>query len=176
MSDEHFYNTGVDLDQVELTPNKCCWNCVYYEPVKSYEDYIAESHGKCLKNEGYCSERDVAVDYCSDWNFNTELGTVVHSQQAKADEGKADFTLVPTAIFYEIEKVRQYGNKKYHDPDNWRQVSKERYFKAMLRHVLACWNDMEKIDEESGLMHLSHIGCNLAFIMQLIKEEKDEER
>ena len=175
MSDEHFYNTGVDLDQVELTPNKGCWNCVYYEPPKSYEDYIAEAHGKCLKNEGYCSGRDVAVDYCSDWNFNTELATVVSSQEAKADAGKAQLTLVPRKIFWDIARIRMYGNEKYHDPENWRQVEVSRYRDAAFRHFLLYLDDPSGVDEESGLPHLWHLACNVAFLCEMEDLKADEE-
>ena len=37
----------------------------------------------------------------------------------------------------------------------------------MLRHVLACWNDPYSVDPESGLLHLEHIACNVAFMLAL---------
>ena len=68
----------------------------------------------------------------------------------------------------------EYVNKKYHDPDNWRTVAPDRYHDAMLRHVLACWVDPWAVDEESGLLHLEHIACNVAFLLAL-KEGNDGE-
>lgn len=93
-------------------------------------------------------------------------------QTAKKDGGKLDLTLVPMAIVEEIAKIREMGVKKYADPDNWKKVSIDRYWKATLRHILAAWNDMLSVDEESGLLHIAHASCNLAFIFELMKEKK----
>ena len=49
----------------------------------------------------------------------------------------------------------------------------ERYHDAMLRHVLACWEDPFSVDDESGMLHLSHIACNVAFMLALHKEMQD---
>ena len=101
--------------------------------------------------------------------------------QAKADEGKLEISLVPPQIIKDIAEVRMYGNAKYHNPDNWIQVSKERYFDALLRHVLEAMpysgnpGGIESVDPESEIMHLKHAACNLAFILQQIEWEKDEE-
>ena len=96
------------------------------------------------------------------------------NQSAKADSGKPNLTLVPTEIIYEIEKVRSFGVEKYHDPDNWKQVEMERYHQALLRHTLAIWDDVCARDVESGLLHLSHIATNVAFILELLKDEGGE--
>lgn len=93
-------------------------------------------------------------------------------QQAKADSGKPILSYVPKEIIYEIEKVRSFGVKKYKDPDNWKKVDIERYHQALLRHTLAIWNDVQARDTESGLLHLSHIACNVAFILELLKEKE----
>ena len=99
------------------------------------------------------------------------------NQQAKADNGKPILSLVPKEIIFEIEKVRSYGNRKYHSPDNWKQVEVERYHQALLRHTLAMWDDIYARDSESGLLHLSHIATNIAFILEMMKEaDRDEDR
>lgn len=95
-----------------------------------------------------------------------------NDQQAKADAGKPNLSLVPTNIIYEIEKVRQYGVAKYKNPDNWRNVEMERYHEALLRHTLAVWNDIEARDDESGLLHLSHIATNVAFLIEMIRNKE----
>lgn len=94
----------------------------------------------------------------------------MNNQEAKADSGKPLLSLVPTEIIYEIEKVRRYGVDKYKDPDNWRRVEIERYHQALLRHTLAVWDDITARDEESGLLHLSHIATNIAFLLELMQE------
>lgn len=91
---------------------------------------------------------------------------------AKADTGKPHPSYVPVEIIEAVMQVREYGNKKYHDPDNWKTVEPERYHEAMLRHVLRVWNDPYAIDPESGLMHLEHIACNIAFLLAMHKEDK----
>ena len=97
---------------------------------------------------------------------------IKNDQQAKADAGKPNLSLVPTNIIYEIEKVRQYGVAKYKNPDNWRNVEMERYHEALLRHTLAVWNDIEARDDESGLLHLSHIATNVAFLIEMIRNKE----
>lgn len=88
-------------------------------------------------------------------------------QKAKADAGKLRLTLVPRQILWEIARVRMYGNEKYGDPENWRQVEPERYRDAAFRHFLAYLDDPEGVDEESGLPHLSHLACNIAFLCEM---------
>lgn len=86
---------------------------------------------------------------------------------AKHDEGKIDLTLVPRQIIWKIGEVRRYGNQKYGDPENWRQVEPQRYRAAMMRHMLAYLDDPYGLDEESGLPHLWHLACNVAFLCEM---------
>lgn len=95
-----------------------------------------------------------------------------HKPQAKADSGKPQLTLVPRAILPAIARVREYVTKKYGDPENWKQVDKQRYRDAMFRHLLSYLDDPTGTDEESGLPHLWHLACNVAFLCEL--EEKHE--
>lgn len=87
-------------------------------------------------------------------------------------KGSIDFSLIPTKIIEAIRDVRIYGTQKYKDPDNWKQVEIKRYIDALARHILAAWDDPAKVDEESGLLHLSHAACNLAFILELMEENR----
>ena len=86
------------------------------------------------------------------------------SQTAKADGGKPRPSLVPTEIIWAIAEIREYGNRKYHDPDNWKTVETERYIDALDRHVLLFNEDPYGLDSESGLPHLWHLACNAAFL------------
>lgn len=95
------------------------------------------------------------------------------TQTAKADAGKLDLTLVPLQIIEDIAEVREYGNKKYHDPDNWKTVDKQRYRAALFRHLIAYLRDPDGVDEESGIKHYKHMACNMAFLCEMEKEEKD---
>lgn len=91
-------------------------------------------------------------------------------QQAKADAGKPHPSYVPVALIEGVMSVREYGNAKYHDPDNWKQVEPERYHQALLRHILMAWNDPYKRDPESGLLALEHAATNIGFLLEMYKE------
>lgn len=92
---------------------------------------------------------------------------------AKYDAGKPHPHYVPVEIIEAVMRVREYGNQKYGDPENWRTVAPDRYHDAMLRHVLACWTDWRAVDPESGLPHLWHICCNAAFLCTMMEGKHD---
>jgi hypothetical protein len=91
-------------------------------------------------------------------------------QTAKADAGKPRPTLVPVSLVNAVTAIREYGCQKYHEPDNWRRVEPQRYKDALYRHWLAYLGGEEK-DEESGLPHLWHMACNLAFLIEMEEDE-----
>ena len=99
----------------------------------------------------------------------------MNDQSVKHDEGKPIPTLVPPEIIYAIERVRKYGITKYPDGgiDNWRNVEPERYWNALIRHVLSAWYNPYAIDHESGLSHLSHIATNAAFLLEMGVQSAD---
>ncbi len=98
------------------------------------------------------------------------------NQKIKADKGKPQCRLVPTEIIRDIAKVREYGLEKYGNAESWRMVAVERYQDAMYRHLLAYIEDPIGKDEESGLPHLWHLACNVAFLCELQKEVQNESR
>lgn len=85
---------------------------------------------------------------------------------AKDTKNKLDLTTVPISLIEEVAKVREFGIKKYKERDNWREVPADKYEQALYRHWLAYLKGEDK-DNESGLSHLSHIACNLAFLIEL---------
>lgn len=114
-----------------------------------------------------CSEREQAIErygFLGAMNYDS-------GQKVKSDAGKPRLTLVPLQIIYDVARVREYAvNGKYKDPDNWKQVSVERYRDAMFRHLCAYVKDPHGKDEESGLPHLWHLATNIAFLCELEKE------
>lgn len=90
---------------------------------------------------------------------------------AKHDDGKLQLSAVPPEAIVAIARIREYGNRKYADPENWRRVLPEKFHEAMLRHCLAIWEDPFAVDPESGLPHLWHLMCNGAFLCAMMKEE-----
>ena len=120
-------------------------------------------------------ERDPLCEGCENHTYIGDLETCTakkctkknESQKAKADAGKVRLTLVPRKIIWFIGKIREYGNKKYGDPENWRKVDIQRYRDAAYRHWLAYLDDPHGVDKESGLPHLWHVACNIAFLCEM---------
>lgn len=100
------------------------------------------------------------------WNIREKMccEKSYQGQEAKADAGKPRLTLVPPEIIWAIAEVREYGCRKYKDPENWKKVSPQRYRDAMFRHMMAYLAAYHGRDEESGLPHLWHLACNVAFL------------
>ena len=90
----------------------------------------------------------------------------------KHDSGKADWSLMPWEAVEEINKVLEFGAKKY-AAHNWQQGEGFRYTRvlnSLLRHVFAYMRG-EDLDPESGLSHMAHAGCNVLFILYYIKNK-----
>ena len=121
---------------------------------------------------GHCGLKDLAnvdpdrVDSCEHYSGAPD-------QTAKQDAGKLQITLVPTQIIRDIAEVRMYGNKKYGSADNWKNVSPQRFRDAFFRHWLAYIDDPKSIDAESGLPHLWHAACNMAFLCEMEVHDDD---
>lgn len=97
----------------------------------------------------------------------------MNDQTIKADAGKLELTLVPNEIIKEIARVRGYGVEKYGASESWRKVDPKRYRDAAYRHWLAYLEDPHGLDAESGLPHISHLACNIAFLIELDKGVAD---
>ena len=84
----------------------------------------------------------------------------------KFDSGKSDWSLMPFEAVEEINKVLEFGAKKY-AAHNWTQGDGFRYTRvlnSLFRHLFA-WSRGEDLDPESGLSHLAHAGCNIIFLI-----------
>ena len=95
------------------------------------------------------------------------------NDDAKDDFGKPRLSLVPPAIIEAVGRVRTFGVEKYRDPENWRNVSPERYVDALMRHLCAYLRDPDATDAESGLPHLEHVACNIAFLLEFSCGQKN---
>ena len=117
---------------------------------------------------------DVPMEGCHKYVQRCGQYKAAPDQSAKQDAGKLQITLVPTQIIRDIAEVRMYGNKKYGSADNWKQVEPVRYRDALMRHLLAYIDDPESVDAESGLPHLWHAACNMAFLceMEVLNDEE----
>jgi hypothetical protein len=86
----------------------------------------------------------------------------------KDDADKPMWDLLPIDLIEEAVKVLTFGAKKY-SAYNWKGLSHERQYAALMRHIVA-YNKGEKIDPESGITHLAHAVCNLIFLYEGDKE------
>lgn len=74
-----------------------------------------------------------------------------------------------------VGHVRTYGTSKDKgDPDNWRKVETERYLDALMRHICDWMRDPDGLDAESGLPHLEHVACNVAFLLEIERDSSNQ--
>ena len=144
--------------------NDCFWNTCPIEKItcgKPCSTWIGNNPYDAAKLMGY----EVVDDDASASKANAS-SMQEYDQQAKADAGKPRPTLVPVSLIEAVTAIRMYGNAKYHDPDNWKQVEPQRYRDALYRHWLAYLKG-ERCDAESGLPHLWHLATNAAFLIEM---------
>lgn len=98
----------------------------------------------------------------------------LNDQTIKADAGKLRLTLVPRQIIRDVARIREYGTNKYGSAEAWEKVDVVRYRDAAFRHFLAYLDDPAGVDDESGLPHLWHLACNIAFLCEL--EDSNDDR
>lgn len=92
----------------------------------------------------------------------------------KHDGGKPRLSLVPPILIRAVGTVMTHGAEKYGE-GNWKNVEPERYRDALARHYCDYMEDPYGVDKQSGLPHLYHLACNVAFLLELEKEIKNEQ-
>ena len=82
----------------------------------------------------------------------------------KFDNGKPPLGLIPRQALEAEAQVMAFGADKY-GRDNWRGgMDWSRLTDAALRHITA-FVDGEDVDSETGISHLAHARCCLAFLL-----------
>lgn len=98
--------------------------------------------------------------------IKADVSKPTNTEAIKADAGKTDWFLMPFEAVEEINKVLEFGAKKY-SAHNWKAGEGFKYTRilnSLLRHVFAYIRGEDK-DPESGLSHLAHAGCNIVFLL-----------
>jgi len=171
--------------------DKNCSTCLYSARGHKYEVIEAicrECDPEKFTNWHPDYRSMLTVDYKDKWDKCAEISEYafnriremfekkgygpLNDQAVKADAGKPKLTLVPRQILFDVARVREYGNNKYPDGgvDNWKNVDVQRYRDAAFRHFVAYLNNPYGTDEESGLPHLWHLACNIAFLCEMEKD------
>ena len=109
---------------------------------------------------------------CSDF----ELADTVEGK--KYDTGKNRMGLMCenfSRALWEVGKVSTFGANKY-GANNWQHLEnpKERYMDALCRHLFQHLQG-EKVDDESGLLHLQHMCWNALALLEFELNESEEE-
>ena len=89
----------------------------------------------------------------------------------KFDQGKRRWRLLPIDIIEDVVDVFDLGAIKY-GVNNWQKCDDwDRYYDAMMRHMMA-WRQGEQFDSETKKHHLVHAICCAIF---LIWKDKNNE-
>jgi len=86
------------------------------------------------------------------------------SEGKKFDTGKPRYDLLPPELLAAVADVLMFGASKYGER-NWEKgMSWGRPFAALMRHMWAWWRGEDR-DPETGLSHLAHAACCVAFLL-----------
>lgn len=95
----------------------------------------------------------------------------------KYDEGKNRMGLVLQGFanaLWEVGRVGTFGCSKYGE-NSWQNLdnAKSRYLDALCRHLFKHLQG-EKVDDESGLLHLQHMCWNSLCLLELELKDRNE--
>lgn len=91
-------------------------------------------------------------------------------QGVKYDEGKPQWSLLPSRGLEEVVKVYTFGAKKY-EANNWRKgMLWSRTFSAIMRHCWAFWAG-ETYDPETKLHHMAHAAFGCLTLIEYTKKK-----
>ena len=94
----------------------------------------------------------------------------------KFDQEKLRYDLIPPEVEHALAAVLTFGAKKYGDR-NWEQgLAWNRVYAALRRHIAAWYaahlNGEYGTDPETGLSHLAHAACCIAFLLTYEARER----
>lgn len=92
------------------------------------------------------------------------------TDELKHDGDKLRLDLLSPEIIEAVGAVMTYGAEKYGE-GNYKKVEPKRCRAALMRHICKWLKDPHGTDDDSGLPHLYHIACNVAFLLELDKGE-----
>lgn len=90
----------------------------------------------------------------------------------KYDQDKSRVDLLDADFLEDVGRVLGFGAKKY-AAHNWRGgIALSRLLGSSLRHLFSLLRGMD-VDEESGISHAAHLGCNAMFLHWMMKNKPE---
>ena len=93
-----------------------------------------------------------------------EKSKIPKPKAAKPPVHQGVLDMFPNALL-EIAKASQFGAEKY-GWENWGKIPTQEYKDALGRHLLE-----KGVNEESGLLHLTHVAWNALAVLELTMQE-----
>lgn len=88
------------------------------------------------------------------------------------NEGKPELSFIDLDSMMDTADVFSFGAKKY-SRDNWKKgQSLTQVLDSMMRHIAGLQRG-EFFDPESGLPHIGHIGCNMIFVSDTLRNHPE---
>lgn len=146
-----------------------CRDCAQLNPGTKICQCFGEIHTSTIESDSACLNFSPLVEPAQ---LPLPLSGV---EGKKFDEEKMRTDLLPVDALELMAMVLTEGAKKYGDR-NWEKgMSWSRLYGACLRHLFA-WHKGYDEDEETGLPHLAHAMCCIAFLLayQLREIGKDD--
>jgi len=136
----------------------CKDGCPIPQPICPFNMYFEGDEDKCdISKCNYDYDRRACSEQCRIREDENMAGD-------KFDAGKNRLGLIPPEVVEAVGEILTHGAVKY-APHNWRKgISYEKIYGAAQRHLQKFWNG-EELDPESGLPHLHHAACNIAFLI-----------
>lgn len=164
----HGYNDSLTVERIDVNGNYAPGNITFIpqqlQPRNTRKNVKLTYHGLTLCASEWAEILGVNQDTLTSRKRN---GWDDEKVLEKPVKDSVSIALIPIEVIGAIRETRLYGFKKYGDPENWKQVSVERYRDAAYRHFMAYLEEPGGVDEESGLPHLWHFACNIAFLCAL---------
>lgn len=99
------------------------------------------------------------------------------AKMSKTNTGKLRYDLVPFDWYAFMAKNMTYGNKKGYKEESWRKnVSKEDYFAAAMRHIENYFNGKIYDPEHDNLHAFGIAACNLLMAMTIDEDKRKENK
>lgn len=95
---------------------------------------------------------------------NDMILAIAAEEGRKDDRDKPRIDLMPPEMIFAVSDVLTFGAKKY-GGRNWESgMAWGRIYAALMRHLWAWWSGATG-DDETGMSHLHHAGCCIAFLI-----------